>query len=329
MEGFNLPSKLYGNTSSQASRIVSTFLDRPASTGVLLVGEKGSGKTLLSKAISIESRRHEIPTLVINEPWCGEEFNLFIQSLMQPMVIIFDEFEKVYQDEEQLKLLTLFDGMFPSKKLFVFTCNNRFAVNDHFINRPGRIYYSIKFDGIDVDTTRDFCQDNLTDKQHIPEICSIVVESDMFNFDMLKALVEEMNRYHESPKQALSILNITPAQPGYNLYSLKSLTINGQPVSVNRERTDCDVAISFDGGRSLRVYYDLPAPAGPKRPRLTTQSTILRDGDSLDETSKYEDFQTSTDIYTVQGRRMILRNDNGAELLLERPLRRQPTYLAW
>jgi hypothetical protein len=36
--------KLYGDTKKNADRIVSTFLDRSVSTGVLLAGEKGSGK---------------------------------------------------------------------------------------------------------------------------------------------------------------------------------------------------------------------------------------------------------------------------------------------
>jgi hypothetical protein len=33
---------------------------------------------------------------------------------------------------------------------------------------------------------------------------------DQFNFDMLKALVEEMNRYNESPQEVLRLLNAKP-----------------------------------------------------------------------------------------------------------------------
>jgi hypothetical protein len=47
IEPFQIEGKLYGDTNSTAARILSTFHDRPKSTGVLLAGEKGSGKTMV------------------------------------------------------------------------------------------------------------------------------------------------------------------------------------------------------------------------------------------------------------------------------------------
>ena len=46
---FTLPKKLYGKTKFHASRILNTFNQRQSNTGVILMGEKGSGKSLLSK----------------------------------------------------------------------------------------------------------------------------------------------------------------------------------------------------------------------------------------------------------------------------------------
>ena len=59
--------------------------------------EKGSGKTLLAQHTSIlAAKEHGIPTIVVNKPWFGDNFNSFIQSISQPLIIFFDEFEKVH-----------------------------------------------------------------------------------------------------------------------------------------------------------------------------------------------------------------------------------------
>lgn len=189
--------KLYGNTQRFADRIMSTFLDRAASTGVLLNGEKGSGKTLLAKTLSIEAAKQGIPTITINNAWTGDDFSKLIQDIEQPAILLFDEFEKVYDEKSQEYILTLLDGVFPTKKLFVLTCNDKWRINQHMRNRPGRLFYMLDFYGLDADFIREYCNDNLQAKEHIEKIVSIASLFDQFNFDMLKAMVEEMNRYDE------------------------------------------------------------------------------------------------------------------------------------
>ena len=210
IDNFEIKGKVYGNHTRNADRILRTFLDRPSSTGVMLTGEKGSGKTLLSKQISIDGAKQGIPTIVINQPWCGEGFNAFIQMIDQPTIVVFDEFEKVYDRDDQEKMLTLLDGVYPSKKLFMLTCNDKWRVDSHMRNRPGRIYYMIDFKGLDQEFIIEYCEDNLTAKEHITTICRIASLFDQFNFDMLKAMVEEMNRYGETPQEVLKLLNAKP-----------------------------------------------------------------------------------------------------------------------
>lgn len=210
IDGFEIKGKVYGDTKRNATRILSTFDDRTASTGVMLTGEKGSGKTLLAKMLSLDAQAAGVPTIVINQPWCGEEFNGFMQMIEQPTVILFDEFEKVYDREQQEAMLTLLDGVYPSKKLFVITCNDKWRVNEHMRNRPGRIFYMMDFKGLENDFIVEYCQDNLKAKNHIETICRIASMFDQFNFDMLKAMVEEMNRYGETPQQVMKMLNARP-----------------------------------------------------------------------------------------------------------------------
>ena len=210
IDSFEIKGKLYGNTTRHADRILNTFKDRGSSTGVMLTGEKGSGKTLLTKRISINAAAEGIPTIVINSPWCGDPFNSFMQNIDQPCIVLFDEFEKVYDKEQQEAILTLLDGVYPSKKLFLLTCNDKWRVDQHMRNRPGRIFYMIDFKGLDVDFVREYCEDNLLNKDHIQAVCNISSIFNQFNFDMLKAMVEDMNRYGETPQEVIKLLNAKP-----------------------------------------------------------------------------------------------------------------------
>lgn len=222
VDEFPTPGKLYGDTEKNTARILNTFLERPCGTGVMLNGEKGSGKTLLAKMLSIKAAElYEIPTIIINKPWVGDTFNKLIQDIEQPCIVMFDEFEKVYDNEHQEAALTLLDGVFPSKKMFVITCNDKWRVNEHMRNRPGRIYYMLDFRGLDTAFIREYCLDNLHENQHIDRIAEIASMFASFNFDMLKALVEEMNRYGETPAEALKMLNAKPEYAAADTFDVK------------------------------------------------------------------------------------------------------------
>jgi hypothetical protein len=237
VDAFPQITKLYGDTTRHADRILRTFMDRTISTGVMLNGEKGSGKTLLAKTLSIEGAKMGIPTIIINAPWTGDGFNKFMQDIEQPCIILFDEFEKVYDNDDQEKALTLLDGVFPSRKLFVITCNDKWRVNEHMRNRPGRIYYMLDFKGLTPDFIREYCEDVLLNKSHIDKIVDLAALFEQFNFDMLKALVEEMNRYDETPQDALKMLNAKPEFNNGGKFETQ-LIVNGEPVKERNVRTE-------------------------------------------------------------------------------------------
>lgn len=257
VDDMSVTGKLYGDVDKRASRILSTFGSRPNSTGVLLSGQKGSGKTMLTKRVSQIARDRGVITILINQPLCGEGFNQYLQSIRQPAVVIFDEFEKVYDAEEQARLLTIFDGTYSSKKLFMLTCNDRFRIDTHMHNRPGRIYYALEYGGLEPDFIREYCRDELHNKSHIESVVTVSGCFSQFSFDMLKALVEEMNLYSETATEAMTMLNMKPSMDRDDASRFKvSVLRNNKPVicgSMHPERLSRN-PLSITSGFSVELY---------------------------------------------------------------------------
>jgi hypothetical protein len=198
---------------------------------VLLSGEKGSGKTLLAKTLSLEAAKLGYPTITVNAPMVGDGFNTLLQSVQQPCLVFFDEFEKVYREEEQQEqILTLLDGVFSSKKLFIMTVNDQFKVNRHMKNRPGRLFYALQYEGIDDTFINEYCADNLVDQANTAGVRQVASLFWRFNFDMLKAMVEEMNRYNETAHQAIKMLNAKPSTDENNQPYDIVMTRNAQKI---------------------------------------------------------------------------------------------------
>lgn len=223
---FGDPGRVYGNANARATRILNTFRERDGGLGVLCVGEKGSGKTMLSKIIAHRAGTElGIPTIIVNQPLAGDAFCKIIRDLPSA-VVLFDEFEKVYPEREQQgQILTLLEGVYSSNKLFLFTANDRYALNQYMINRPGRIFYYFQYDSLEREFIVEYCEENLKDKAQIPSVLTASMIIGKFNFDMLKSMVEEMNRYNESAKEVMEVLNIRPIDSGVRYEDV--LTLNG------------------------------------------------------------------------------------------------------
>ena len=206
---FELPPKFYGELPKTCERIISTYADRLKNqgkpTGVLLRGEKGGGKTLLAKKVANDLG---LPVILVNHSFHDDDFKAVISNL-GPSVIIFDEFEKVYDDKSaQNAILTLLDGVYASQCLFFVIVNDEYKLTDALLNRPGRLFYSLEYKGLTNQFITDYCEDKLKNKNHITSVLTVVAFFVNFNFDMLQGLVEEMNRYGEPAHEAVKFLNI-------------------------------------------------------------------------------------------------------------------------
>lgn len=261
VERFELSGKRYGDNDRNRDRIFNTFMDRAAATGVMLTGEKGSGKTLLAKSLAVKCADEGIPCILINAPWRGDSFNKMIQDIHQPCMVLFDEFEKIYDSDEQEEMLTLLDGVFPSKKLFVITCNDKWRVNQHMRNRPGRVFYMLDFRGLDEEFIMEYCMDNLKDKTRVDGVMIVSGLFGEFNFDMLKALVEEMNRYDETAQEAMKMLNTKPEFGDGAEYNVTLIPVGRGPLKEDEWDTEQWEGNPLTARRGWQYGYD-PNPEG-------------------------------------------------------------------
>lgn len=212
---FTLPKKMYGNTISHRNRILKKYDSRVGSnTGILASGNKGSGKSLLAKDLgsSIISRENGVVINVALKA-TGSEFAQILQNIKQPCMVLLDEFEKIYAKEDQEKMLSVMDGGLTTNILFVITANNVYKLDEHMINRPGRIFYHIKYKGLDADFIEEYCEDKLDNKDFLPNILrtSSIIED--MNFDMLQAIVGELNIFPELKySEMMEIMNISASK---------------------------------------------------------------------------------------------------------------------
>ena len=216
--------KIYGGQLEKAQKVIETYQRFDRNLGVILSGDKGIGKSLFARLLSVRAIKRGIPVLVVEQYIPG--IASYLAGIDQRVMLLFDEFDKTFgginppdgEQEPQTEMLGLFDGISQGKKLFVITCNEIRKLNDCIINRPGRFHYHFRFDYPSEEEIRSYLMDKL-EKKYYDEINAIVEFSRKvdLNYDCLRAIAIEVNsgtNFHTAI-QDLNILNL--AQDKYNL----------------------------------------------------------------------------------------------------------------
>jgi SpoVK/Ycf46/Vps4 family AAA+-type ATPase len=256
VEDFKLPKKIYGDC-SVVDRWIKSYKNNERNTGVLLSGIKGSGKTLLSKKLAIDS---DLPVVIIDQPYEDTNFVSFITSPELGDICVFiDEFEKIYNDRDtESGLLSILDGSFKTHNLFVFTCN-QMNVSEYLINRPSRIRYRTHFESLDQSVINEVIDDLLEDKTQKDSIFTVLDLVGIVTYDILISLIREMNLFKESAIKVAQYLNLKSEEFTVTCYELW----DGQRVELEYKYAtlypDSDVSLyrDFDKNQNIKGYHRL------------------------------------------------------------------------
>lgn len=212
---FEVTEKIYGVHTNKVEKVFKAYEQAERNLGVILSGDKGIGKSLFAKMISLKAIECGLPLIVVEGYIPG--IASFLNSIEQRCVVLFDEFDKTFgtvhdrqgtNADPQTEMLTLFDGINISEKLFVITCNDISKLSSFLVNRPGRFHYHFRFGYPTGDEVTEYLQDNV-DEQYWGEITDVVrfASRVKLTYDCLRAIAFELNN-GESFKNAINDLNI-------------------------------------------------------------------------------------------------------------------------
>ena len=216
--------KIYGNHLKKVEKVYNSFKVFPRNLGVILSGDKGIGKSLFAKLLSVKAIENGYPVIMCDTPYPG--IADFLGSIQQEIVVLFDEFDKTFaqlegQGDPQAEMLTLFDGLYMGKKLFIITCNELRKLNDFLVNRPGRFHYHFRFAYPNDAEVTEYLQDNIAEEfwGEIPAVAEFAKKVDL-NYDCLRAIAFELNMGSTFADAAadLNIINIERNYYNLTLY---------------------------------------------------------------------------------------------------------------
>lgn len=207
---------VYGTHHDKLKKVISTYKrmqdEGGRSLGVLMSGDKGIGKTMFTQMLSEEVDKMDIPVIIVDR--MSDDLPSFLMSIEQRVMILFDEFEKLFDNESQERMLSMFDGLHSSPHLYVITVNEMSRVNDYLLNRPGRIHYHIRFHYPTYDEVYQYIKDKLegtgmTDAKvkGLAREVGLLSYRVNLNFDMLRAIAFELQSTPDL-REAIEDLNI-------------------------------------------------------------------------------------------------------------------------
>lgn len=295
------PAKIYGDVRERSERVLNTFACRGKNTGVLLHGMKGTGKSLLSRQICIDAVAKGIPVINITQPYSGPAFNDFMEKISQAVVVNVDEFEKVYSSSDdsnpQEQLLSLMDGVTAQNKLWILTVNDTDRVNEHMLNRPGRLFYKFEYTVIPESVVEEVCKDKGMPNEYIDDLLSFYSVIRELTFDVLSAIIEESLRYKQRPREVVKYLNVDLLSSADRVTYDISIETGGKRLNIINNISINEPAVE--------IYPDDPMNR-PFLDMIKFYHPVVDESTDFDNLSRWDVNEIECEIVQIHGRRGVL-----------------------
>lgn len=220
-DAFTQSYKIYDLDTPFINRVIKSWNATNTNMGILLYGMKGTGKSVTAKMIC---NKMNLPVIVITKRFKGAE--LFLNSIKQDIVVLIDEYEKIYERDDSRdsdSLLSLMDGVFDSKtgsrKMFILTSNNKY-INENMNERPSRIRYKKKYENILISHVHEIIDDNLNHPARRDALIKYISKLQIITVDIVKSLISEVNIHDEDPESFVDVFNTCTAPVLYNIGSI-------------------------------------------------------------------------------------------------------------
>lgn len=242
---------IYGKHERRVEKIMRSYAAANRNFGVILSGKKGIGKSLLARMLAERAIADGMPVIIVDNAIPG--IADFLSSIEQEVVIIFDEFEKVFAKTDnrdpQVELLGLFDGIDGGKKLFVITCNDSSKLNEFLVNRPGRFHYHFEIGCPTGEEVRDYLVDKLGHDfdEEIEKVVKLAAMADI-TYDSLRAIAFDLRQGYPI-EETLEDLNIN-YERGVS-FDINIRLNNGWVLTAYSKRID----LYDKGSVSVGAYY--------------------------------------------------------------------------
>lgn len=195
----NMPKKIYEIEED------TKFMDRVllfhnseynnGNTGVLLAGDKGTGKSMLAKRIALKSN---LPIIIVDSSYPLWQITKFFKKVKTETCIIFDEIEKNPRTWPSEDLLTFLDGIQETgKKIVIMTCNKTEGLDENLFDRCSRIRYYRKYK---ANANEIFIKEMIEDKGLTSNqpLVDFIKRFTVKSFDNINSFLDEYKLYLET-----------------------------------------------------------------------------------------------------------------------------------
>lgn len=206
----NLPPTVYQTKKDKVfiDRVLKNFNSSEKNTaGVLLTGDKGTGKSVTAKILA---EKAQLPIIVINPDMEEKYLEEFFKEFDQPVCILFDEVDKNFNTQ---KMLTFLDGMHKTaKKLVIMTANNEDNLSSYIKNRCSRIRYYRHYSMLEdaKEYAELICDEKGIDNKE--EVVNFIVKNIKYpSIDNISSFIDEIiftKEWNLSLNEVLEFMNI-------------------------------------------------------------------------------------------------------------------------